>query len=143
MPKRPNSKWLPTLEKLRRWLGSEGDFPRRHTGATAVGIAVLLTLSIGFIVFALGEHGDEARRGIDLMVMRTAYDAQEDLMSLEVAMSDPAVTSQPEALQLVLRREKAFLERVAVLDGLLHGDRTRRLAIRQIATGFHRWMDEF
>src|ERR1700679_2842700 len=135
MPHSTMSKWLPTLDKLRRWLGSEGDFPRRHTGATAVGIAVLLTLSVGFIVFALREHGDEMRRGDDLTVMRVAYEAQEVLMSLQLAIADPAVTSQPEALQLMSRREKAFLDRVAMLAGLLHGDRARRSELRDIAAG--------
>jgi len=137
------SKWFPTLDKLRRWLGSEGDFPRRHTGATAVGIAVLLTLSVGFIVFALREHGDEIRRGDDLTVMRIAYEAQEDLMSLQVAIGDPAVTSQPEALQLMSRRQRAFLDRVALLESLVHTDRAKRTALREIAFGFHKWMNEF
>ena len=137
------SKWLPTLDKLQRWLGADGDFPRRHTGATAVGIAVLLTLSVGFIDFALREHRDEVRRGDDLTVMRVAYEAQEDLMSLEVAIGDPGLTSQPDALQLMLRREKAFLDRVALLDGLLHGDRVKRSALREIAAGFHKWVKEF
>ena len=137
------SKWFPTLDKLRRWLGSEGDFPRRHTGATAVGIAVLLTLSVGFIVFALREHDDEMRRGDDLTVMRIAYEAQEDLMSLQVAIGDPAMTSQPEALQLMSRREKAFLDRVALLESLVHSDRAKRTALREIAFGFHKWMNEF
>jgi PAS domain S-box-containing protein len=143
MPNRTISRWLPTLDKLRRQLGPEGDFPRRHTGATAVGIAVLLTLSIGFIIFAIQEHGNEMRRSDDFTVMRVAYEAQEDLISLEVAMEDPALIGQPEALQLILRREKAFLHRVALLDGLLNGDRAKRNALRDIADGFHKWMDEF
>src|ERR1700761_1234918 len=109
MPNRPMSKWLPTLHKLQRWMGSEGDFPRRHTGATAVGIAVLLALSVGFVIFALREHGNEARRGEDLTVMRIAYEAQEDLTSLQAAIGDPALTGQPDATQLMSRREKTFL----------------------------------
>jgi PAS domain S-box-containing protein len=137
------SKWLPTLRKLRRWLGSEGDFPRRHTGATAVGIVVLLTLSVGFVIFALREHGDEARRGDDLTVMRIAYEAQEDLMSLQVAIGDPSLIDQPEAMQLMSRREKAFLDHVAVLTGLLRRDRAKRTALREIAADFHKWVNEF
>jgi PAS domain S-box-containing protein len=143
MPNRPISKWLPTLDKLRRRLGPEGDFPRRHTGATAIGIAVLLALSVGFIIFALHEHRNETRRNDDFTVMRIAYDAQEDLISLAVAIEDPALNAQPEALQLILRRERTFLHHVALLESYLHEDREKRTALREIAAGFQKWMNTY
>ena len=143
MQKRPILKWFPTLHRLRQWLGSEGDFARRHAGASAIGIAVLLTLSVGFITFAVMERRAERRRADNFTVMRLAYEAQEDLMSIETTLNDDALSSRADSSELFKRRENAFMERLTTLATLLPEDREKRNALREIAQGFRKWEADY
>ncbi len=114
----------------------------RHIGTSILGVAVIFVFALIFLTLAIREHAADDARSSEYAILRTASAAENDLAALDTAHRSYLLTGQAAALQQFDRREHAFLLRLSEMMPALRDQPERRESLRQINTGFQRWVQE-
>ena len=136
-PEKPSS--LPTLHRIRDWIGAGRGWSGGQV-SSLLGIVAIVALAAAFLSLATRGHRADAQLADELNALRIASEAENDLANIETAHRGFLLTGQAQFLDQFQRRREAMQERLLSLVPLLGADRERREDVRGINSEFERWL---